>query len=123
LYHRAVANGRKSGIIFLSACFTERGPFADEVLSSRRSAHRQAAQRIFLLEDQQAILAEILACADAERPDAVLIAGDVYDKPVPPAEAVSVFDAFVTALADKASKCLSSAATTILRTEWRSAPI
>ncbi len=57
-----------------------------------------------LLEDQQAILAEILACADAERPDAVLIAGDVYDKPVPPAEAVSVFDAFVTALADKGVK-------------------
>lgn len=54
-----------------------------------------------LLEDQQAILAEILAYADAERPDAVLIAGDIYDKPIPPAEAVSVFDAFVTGLADR----------------------
>ncbi len=57
-----------------------------------------------LLEDQQAILAGILAYADAERPDAVLIAGDVYDKPVPPAEAVSVFDAFVTGLADRGAK-------------------
>ncbi|HPR40412.1 MAG TPA: exonuclease SbcCD subunit D [Oscillospiraceae bacterium] len=57
-----------------------------------------------LLEDQQAILAEILAYADEERPDAVLIAGDVYDRPVPPAEAVSVFDAFVTGLADKGVK-------------------
>lgn len=57
-----------------------------------------------LLEDQQAILAEILALADSERPDAALIAGDIYDKPVPPAEAVAVFDAFVTGLADRGIK-------------------
>lgn len=57
-----------------------------------------------LLEDQQAILAGILAYADAERPDAALIAGDVYDRPDPPAEAVSLFDAFVTGLADRGVK-------------------
>ena len=34
--------------------------------------------------------------AEEEMPDGVLIAGDVYDKPVPPAEAVQVFDAFLT---------------------------
>ena len=33
--------------------------------------------------------------------EAVLIAGDIYDKPVPSAEAVQVFDAFLTALADR----------------------
>lgn len=57
-----------------------------------------------LLEDQQAVLAEILALADSERPDAALIAGDIYDKPVPPAEAVAVFDGFVTGLADRGIK-------------------
>lgn len=37
-----------------------------------------------MLEDQRYILAEILDIVDRERPEAVLIAGDVYDKPVPP---------------------------------------
>lgn len=35
-----------------------------------------------------------------EEPDGVIIAGDVYDKPVPPAEAVRLFDWFLTQLAD-----------------------
>ncbi len=35
-----------------------------------------------------------------EEPDGVIIAGDVYDKPVPPAEAVRLFDHFLTQLAD-----------------------
>ena len=52
-----------------------------------------------LLEDQAYILAQILRIAEAERPDAVLIAGDVYDKPVPPAEAVRLCDGFLTDLA------------------------
>lgn len=48
-----------------------------------------------MLEDQKYILDQILALAEDERPDAVLIAGDLYDKPVPPAEAVSLLDAFL----------------------------
>lgn len=52
-----------------------------------------------LLEDQRHILKEILVLAETERPDAVLIAGDVYDKSVPPQEAVALFDWFLTALA------------------------
>lgn len=48
-----------------------------------------------MLEDQKYILDQILALAENERPDAVLIAGDLYDKPVPPAEAVSLLDAFL----------------------------
>ena len=54
-----------------------------------------------MLEDQKYILDQILMIAEEEMPDGVLIAGDVYDKPVPPAEAVQVFDAFLTGLADR----------------------
>ena len=52
-----------------------------------------------LLEDQRYILEQILAVASQEQADGVLIAGDIYDKPVPPAEAVQVFDDFFTRLA------------------------
>lgn len=51
-----------------------------------------------MLEDQRYILAEILGLVDRERPEAVLIAGDVYDKPVPPAEAVTLLDSFLVEL-------------------------
>lgn len=53
-----------------------------------------------MLEDQKYILKQILSIAQRERADAVIIAGDIYDKPVPPAEAVQAFDGFLTALAD-----------------------
>lgn len=52
-----------------------------------------------MLEDQEYILREILGVIDAEAPQAVIIAGDVYDKSVPPAEAVQMFDFFLNALA------------------------
>ena len=52
-----------------------------------------------MLEDQQYILLEILGIAEREKPDAVIIAGDIYDKAVPPAEAVSLLDEFLTRLA------------------------
>lgn len=51
-----------------------------------------------MLEDQEYILNEIKAVITAESPDAVLIAGDVYDKPVPPTEAVRLFDDFLVQL-------------------------
>ena len=51
-----------------------------------------------MLEDQAYILRQILAILDDERPDGVLIAGDVYDKPVPPTEAVELLDGFLTEL-------------------------
>ena len=50
------------------------------------------------IPDQKYILDQILAIVRRERPDAVLIAGDVYDKSVPSAEAVELFDGFLTAL-------------------------
>lgn len=54
-----------------------------------------------MLEDQAYILAEILHVIDSEKPDAVLIAGDIYDKSVPPAEAVQLFDNFLCRLAKR----------------------
>ncbi len=51
-----------------------------------------------MLEDQQYILTEILRIVDAEKPDGVLIAGDVYDKSVPSAEAVALLDDFLVRL-------------------------
>lgn len=54
---------------------------------------------VSMLEDQAYILAQILNILDQEQPDAVLICGDVYDKSIPPAEAVSLFDEFLCQLA------------------------
>ena len=51
-----------------------------------------------LLSDQAHILSQILAMTAEERPDGVLIAGDVYDKPVPSAEAVGLLDDFLVRL-------------------------
>lgn len=51
-----------------------------------------------MLEDQAHILRQILAILDDERPDGVLIAGDVYDKSVPSVEAVGLLDGFLTEL-------------------------
>ncbi len=57
-----------------------------------------------MLKDQKYILEQILSIAGRERADGVIIAGDIYDKPVPPAEAVQVFDRFLTALAREGRK-------------------
>lgn len=57
-----------------------------------------------MVEDQKYILAEIAAVIERERPDAVLVAGDVYDKSVPPADAVQVFDDFLFRLSELAVK-------------------
>ena len=49
-----------------------------------------------LLADQEYVLAQILDMAKKEKPDALLVTGDIYDKPVPSSEAVQVFDRFLT---------------------------
>ena len=54
-----------------------------------------------MLEDQAYILKKIVGIIDAEAPDGVLIAGDVYDKSVPSAEAVQLFDDFLYDLAKR----------------------
>lgn len=57
-----------------------------------------------MLEDQEYILREILAIADREMPDGILIAGDVYDKSVPSAEAVTLLDSFLNSLSKRGFK-------------------
>ncbi len=51
-----------------------------------------------LREDQEYILKQITELAVREQPDAVVVAGDIYDKAVPSAEAVEVFDHFISGL-------------------------
>ncbi len=53
-----------------------------------------------LYEDQKFVLGEIIDVAVKEKPDAVLIAGDVYDRAAPSGEAVTLFDSFITKLAE-----------------------
>ena len=52
-----------------------------------------------MIDDQEHILGKILEIAEKERPRAVLISGDVYDKSAPSAEAVQLFDDFLFELA------------------------
>lgn len=54
-----------------------------------------------MIEDQKYILNEILRIIDKEEPDGILLAGDLYDRPVPSAEAVQLFDRFLTRLAKR----------------------
>lgn len=54
-----------------------------------------------MLEDQKYILKVILNIIDDEKPDGILIAGDVYDKSVPSAEAVQLLDDFLCRLAER----------------------
>jgi len=54
-----------------------------------------------MLEDQNYILKKIIGIIDEENPDAIFIAGDVYDKSVPSAEAVQLFDDFLCRLAER----------------------
>ena len=51
-----------------------------------------------MIEDQKIILDQILELADTEHPDAVVIAGDVYDKSIPSVEAVNLMDDFLVEL-------------------------
>lgn len=61
-------------------------------------------KELSLIEDQRYILEEIFTIADREKVFAVIIAGDVYDKSVPSAEAVTLFDEFLTRLSEAGKK-------------------
>ncbi len=56
---------------------------------------------ISMIEDQAHILSQIVGMIDLEKPDVLLISGDVYDKSVPSAEAVTLFDDFLCRLAER----------------------
>lgn len=51
-----------------------------------------------MMDEQRDILDQIVELTKREQPDAVLIAGDIYDTPVPSAESVALFDHFLTEL-------------------------
>ncbi len=52
-----------------------------------------------MLEDQKYILTQILSLVEDEHVDGVLLAGDLYDKPIPSTDAVQLLDSFLTRLA------------------------
>ena len=54
-----------------------------------------------LIDDQIFILNQIFDIIDKTKPDALLIAGDVYDRAVPPVEAVNLFDETLIRLAER----------------------
>ena len=54
-----------------------------------------------LIEDQEYILKEILKIIDEEKPDGVILAGDIYDKSIPPVDAVELFDSFLVSLSKR----------------------
>ncbi|WP_372661397.1 exonuclease SbcCD subunit D [Cohnella sp.] len=49
-------------------------------------------QGVYMTEDQQYVLEQFIKDIDAERPDVIVIAGDLYDRAVPPTEAVQLLD-------------------------------
>lgn len=51
-------------------------------------------------EDQLAILSQVVKKAEELHPDAILIAGDIYDRSAPSAEAVTLFDQFLTGISN-----------------------
>lgn len=59
---------------------------------------------LLLLEDQEAVLQQVLHIATEEMVDAVLIAGDVYQRTSPQAEAMALFDSFVSRLVEEGKK-------------------
>lgn len=57
-----------------------------------------------MLEDQRYILNQILEILTQEKIEAVLIAGDIYDRSIPPVEAIELFDAFISDIAERSIK-------------------
>lgn len=54
-----------------------------------------------MLEEQKLILEQLVSLAAENKVDALVIAGDIYDRAIPPGEAVSLFDQFLTKLSDQ----------------------
>ncbi len=49
-----------------------------------------------MLQDQRYVLEQVCALAEKHQPDGILLSGDLYDKPIPPVEAVQLLDEFLT---------------------------
>jgi len=74
-----------------------------------------------MLEDQEYILKVILNIADEEKPQAVLISGDIFDRTVAPTEALRLVDDFLDGLVRRNIEFLLSAETTTQPIDWLSA--
>lgn len=59
----------------------------------------KTVNEISMIPDQKHMLRQVLDLTQTEKPDAVLIAGDVYDRTVPPEDAVTLLDGFLSELA------------------------
>lgn len=59
-----------------------------------------------LIQDQKYVFDQIIAYAQKENPDVIVIAGDIYDKAVPSAQAVELFDAFISTLSMTLPSCV-----------------
>lgn len=57
-----------------------------------------------MIDDQEYILKKIINVIDEHKPDGIIIAGDIYDKPIPSAEAVELFDDFLVKLSERKLK-------------------
>lgn len=71
-----------------------------------------------MIEDQKYMLTQILQAVMREKPDGVLISGDVYDRTIPTAEAVQVLDAFLTAFRAGSSGFYHQLAIMTRRSGW-----
>lgn len=49
-----------------------------------------------MLPDQRYVLEQVCALVEKYKPDGILLSGDLYDKPIPPVEAVQLLDEFLT---------------------------
>ena len=54
-----------------------------------------------LLEDHKHVLSQVVSACEREKPDALLLSGDIYDKAIPSAEAVELFDWFMESLSSR----------------------
>lgn len=54
-----------------------------------------------MIDDQEYILKEIINIIDDEKTDGVLVAGDVFDRPIPSEEAIKLWDDFLNAMAKR----------------------
>ena len=72
-----------------------------------------------LLDEQRSLLEQVLDAVSREQPDAVLLAGDIYDKPVPPAKPCTCLTIFSSGLHNAPAKRFSLRATMIRRTACR----
>lgn len=79
----------------------QKGDSFCEVVSFIGSSHWKRVHEFSMIEDQKYMLTQILQAVMREKPDGVLISGDVYDRTIPTAEAVQVLDAFLTSLSEQ----------------------